>query len=69
MINLCAMYKILQSHLKGRAFYFSLGRSANVGLLSENHHVNNLIASDDLLSNEGVVLLLWITSYTPSLSG
>lgn len=63
------MYKILQSRLKGRAFYFPQGRSINVGLLSENHHLNNLVAGDDLLSNEGVDLLLWITSYTTSLSG
>ena len=35
----------------------------------KNHHKMNLIASEDLLLNEDVVLLLWITSYTTSLSG
>ena len=41
----------------------------DVGLLSENQHKIKLIADEDLLFNEGVVPLLWITSYTASLNG
>jgi hypothetical protein len=37
-------------------------------LLSENHHKINLIAGEDLLLIEGVIPLLWIISYTTSLS-
>ena len=41
----------------------------NVGLLSENHHKINLIASEDHLLSEGVVLLfVIITSSTASLN-
>ena len=61
--------KIRKSHLKERAFYSPLGWSIDVGLLGENHHKISLIACEDLLLNEGVVPLLWITSYTASLSG
>jgi hypothetical protein len=35
-----------------------VGGSMNVGLLSENHHKVNFIASQDLLLSEGVVLLM-----------
>ena len=40
----------------------------DVELLSVNQHKVNLIAGEDLLLNEGVVPLLWIASYTTSLS-
>ena len=33
------------------------------GLLGDYHHKISLIASEDLLLNEGVVPLLWITSF------
>lgn len=38
----------------------------DVELLGENHHK---FAGEDLSLDEGVVLHLWITSYTASLSG
>ena len=45
------------------------GGSINVGeLLGENHHRSNLIVGESLLLSEGGVPLLWITSYTTSLS-
>ena len=68
MIYSYATYRSSQSCLKGRACYSSLGESIDVGLLSENHHILIFIASEDLLLNEGVVPLSWITSYTASLS-
>ena len=40
----------------------------NVGLLGENCHKINMIASESLLLNEDDVPLLWNTSYTTSLS-
>ena len=40
------------------------GVSLDACLLNENHHKINLIISEDLLLNEGVVLLFWINSYT-----
>jgi hypothetical protein len=43
--------------------------STDVGLLSVNHNKINLIIGEDLLLNEGVAPLLWITSYTVSLQG
>ena len=36
------------------------------GLLSENHHKITLIVGENLLLNEGVVPLSWITFYTTS---
>lgn len=54
---------------KKRALYFPLGRgvggggSIDVGLVGDNHHKLNLV-----MSNEGIVPLLWSTSYTPLLS-
>jgi hypothetical protein len=56
------------SRLKERVFYSPLGGFINVGLLGENHHKINLIAGENPLLDEGVVPLLWITSYTASLS-
>ena len=47
-----------QSCLKERAFYSQLGESIDVGLLSGNHHKIKLIASENILLNEGVVPLL-----------
>lgn len=41
----------------------------DVGLLDENCYKINFIAGETLLLNIGVVLLLWNTSYTTSLSG
>jgi hypothetical protein len=38
-------------------------------MLDEIHHKINLIVSEDLLLNEGVVPLLWITLYMVLLSG
>lgn len=53
-----------QSCNKKRALYFPLGRgSIDVGLVGDNHHKLNLV-----MSNEGIVPLLWSTSYTPLLS-
>ena len=40
------------------------GGVIDVGLLSQSHHNIGLIAGEDLLSNEGFVPFLWITSYT-----
>ena len=57
LINSYATYRNSQSHLKERAFYCELGGGSNdVDLVSENHHKINLIAREDLLLNEGVVL-------------
>ena len=53
--NSYATYENFQSRLKERAFYSQPGVSIDVGLLSENHHKISLIASEDLLLNEGVV--------------
>lgn len=36
--------RITQSCFKKRAFYYPVGRSIDVGPLSENHHKINLIA-------------------------
>ena len=44
------------------------GGSIDIGLLGENHHKINLIASECLLLNEGVAPL-WYTSYTTLLNG
>ena len=64
-----ATYTNSHSHLKERALYSPLGGgSTDVELLSNNHCNINLTASEDLLLNEGVVPLLWIASYTTSLS-
>ena len=41
----------------------------DAGLLSENHQKISLSTCEDLLINEAGVPLLWITSYTASLSG
>ena len=57
-----------QSRFKERAFYYQLGSFIDVGLLRDNHHKINLIASEDLLLNEGIVPLMWINSFTASLS-
>ena len=60
---------IFWSHMilgvKERAFYCQLGWSYDVGLLSENYHNINLVASENLLLNEGVVPLLWILLTPP----
>jgi hypothetical protein len=68
MINSYATYRNSQSCHKERAFYRELGGSIDVELLSENHHKRSLTVGEDLLLNEGVVPLLWITSYIASLS-
>ena len=69
MIKSHATYKTSRGCLKERAFYCQLcvcvgGVSLDACLLNENHHKINLIISEDLLLNEGVVLLFWINSYT-----
>ena len=63
--------KIINVVIRGKktTFYYQLGGSSDVGLLIENHPKINLIAGENLLSNEGVVPLSWITSYIASLSG
>ena len=58
-----------QSHLKKRVYSCQVGGFIDVGLLSEDHHKNSLIAGEGLLLNEGVVPIFWITSYIASLSG
>jgi hypothetical protein len=48
----------------------SIGGSIKVGpSLGENYHKSSLIAGESSLLNEGVVPLLWITSYTTLLNG
>ena len=50
--------------LKESAFYSPLKMSIDIGLLKWESPQNQLVASEDLLLNEDVVLLLWNTSYT-----
>ena len=64
-----ATYKNSQSRLKERSYYSELGGLIDIGLLSENHHKSNLVVSEDLLLNEGVVPLLWVTSYITLIIG
>ena len=65
IIYLHATYMNSQSCLRNEPFNFHLGEGLfiDVGLVGDNHHKLKLV-----LSNEGVVPLLWSTSYTPSLS-
>ena len=60
--------KLLKATIKKEFYYCQLREFIDVGLLSENHHKINLIVGEDLLQNEGVVPLSWITSYTTSLN-
>ena len=69
LVNPYIIYKNSQSCLKEGAIYCQLGVSIVVNLLSEFHHIINLIAYEELLLNEGVISLLLITSYIASLSG
>ena len=54
--------------LRKEPFAVNWGGFIDVGLLSENHHKFNVIVGEYLLLSERVVPLLWITSYTASLS-
>lgn len=64
--NSYATYKVRKVFFMKKFF---MRKSIDARLLSENlNHKLNLIAGDDLLFYEGVVLLLWTTSYTTSLS-
>ena len=47
--------KIHKVVLRKEVFTFHHGGSIDVGLLSENHHSNDLTVGVDLLLNEGVV--------------
>ena len=67
MLNSYVIYINLQVILRKEPFTLRWGGSIDVGLLSENHHKTSYIASEDRLLNEGVIPLLWITSYTASL--
>ena len=71
IINSYVTCKNSQRHIKEKSILLSTrggGGFIDVGLLGGNHHKINLVAGKDLQLNEGVVFLLWITSYTASLS-
>ena len=63
---MCNLHINSQSHLQS-LLLSTRGGGSVVGLLCEHRHQINLIASEDLLLNEGIVSLLWITSYIASL--
>ena len=58
-MQLTGFHKVI---LRKEPLLSTWGGSIDVGLLSENHHQISLIASEDLLLNEDIVSLLWITS-------
>ena len=81
LANQYIVYEIIKTIKKSYATYIDLLKlsygkglllsnrgSINVGLLGENDHNIDLIVGEDLLLNEVVVPLVWITSYTIFLS-
>jgi hypothetical protein len=57
-----------QSRPKESALLLSIRGFVDVRMLSDNHHIINLIVGEDLPLNEGVISHLWITSYTALLN-